>query len=269
MLASLLFPLTPQWFPQFFILESPLLEVVFTSDGSRNKGIDVRISNANAVLLELYSSDAFKDCKAFSFKSFFCSDPHRWSSISDDDWNNTVNKADGRDGIFAKSPPCETSWQGAQVWNPWGPECQATFPNRENLAMFVRPRVSRMFQERMVKYVIRATVYNYGKRARSRSRTKWRNYISNLAWSRFGLEAGEQSESAVDRELFRVLLGPLSPRFSPNEKRAQNWVTQWLCRPTLKLSIYVIVFRLFDKSECCFQIIKHMCTETGVSVKMS
>jgi len=32
------------------------LGVLFTSDGSRNKGIDARICKANAVLRELYSS---------------------------------------------------------------------------------------------------------------------------------------------------------------------------------------------------------------------
>jgi len=40
-----------------------------------------------------------------------------------------------------KSSRCNTSWQTAQVWNPWSPGCQATSPNREIPAMLVRPRV--------------------------------------------------------------------------------------------------------------------------------
>jgi len=135
-----------------------------------------------------------------------------WSSILGDDWNNTVKKADGRGGIFAKSPLCETSWQWAQVWNPWGTECPATSPNRENLAI---PAVKRSTPT--------------GKQPRGSPRTKWREYISDLAWPRFGLEAEELSEIDVDREVFRVLLGLLLLRISPKDKRAQNWVSQWVC----------------------------------------
>jgi len=36
-----------------------------------------------------------------------------------------------------------------------------------------------------------------------------RDYISDLAWSRLGVEPPEESEITVDREVFRVLLGLL------------------------------------------------------------
>jgi len=61
-----------------------------------------------------------------------------------------------------------------------------------------------------------------GKRPKVRPRTGWSDYISDLAYSRHGVESAEQSEIAVDREVFRVLLGLLPLRLSPKEKRARK-----------------------------------------------
>jgi len=58
------------------------------------------------------------------------------------------------------------------------------------------------------------------KQLNCRRRTRWRDYI--LAWTRLGVGLGELSEIAVDREVFRVHLGLLSPGSSPNEKRARK-----------------------------------------------
>jgi len=44
------------------------------------------------------------------------------------------------------------------------------------------------------------------------------DYISDLAWSRFGVEPVALSDVAVGREVFRVL-GRLPPRPFPEEKR--------------------------------------------------
>jgi len=59
-----------------------------------------------------------------------------------------------------------------------------------------------------------------GKRPRCRPRTSWINYISDLAWSRLGVEQAELSEIAVDREVVQVLLGLLPPRPSQEENQA-------------------------------------------------
>jgi len=48
------------------------------------------------------------------------------------------------------------------------------------------------------------------------------DYISDLAWYRLGVEPPELSEIAVDREVFRVLLGLLPLRLSPKENRARK-----------------------------------------------
>ena len=84
--------------------------------------------------------------------------------------------------------------------------------------------------------------------------TRWRDYISDLAWSCLGVEPVEVSEIAVDREIFGVLLGLLPPRLSPKEKQAPKWVNEWVCRPTLNPSIYDFVFSLCAKSKCRIQI---------------
>jgi len=58
------------------------------------------------------------------------------------------------------------------------------------------------------------------KRFRGHPRPRFGNYISDLAWSRLGVEQVELSEIAADREEFQVLLGLLPPQPSQEEKRA-------------------------------------------------
>jgi len=94
-----------------------------------------------------------------------------------------------------------------------------------------------------------------GKQTRIRIRTRWCDCISDLAGYRLDVEPAELSEIAVDREVFRVVLGLLPPQLSPKEKRARKWVNEWVCTPTLNLSGYENVFNLFTKSGCRIQII--------------
>jgi len=61
-----------------------------------------------------------------------------------------------------------------------------------------------------------------GKRPRGRPRTRWRDHISILAWSRLAVEPAELSDIAVDCEVFRVLLGLLPPKFTPKENQARK-----------------------------------------------
>ena len=77
-----------------------------------------KLSSAWNWLLRGDEIGAFKDRNAVSFQFGLCSDPHLWSRIFGDDWKNTVKRTYGRDGIFAKSSWCDTSWQSVQVWNP-------------------------------------------------------------------------------------------------------------------------------------------------------
>jgi len=99
--------------------------------------------SAWALLLRSDETGAFKDRKGFSFQIGLCSDPHLWSWILGDDLKDTDKRTDGRGGIFAKSPQCDTSWQGAQIWNQWSPECQATSPNTNCVSSAIYPECPR------------------------------------------------------------------------------------------------------------------------------
>ena len=127
------------------------LAVVFTSDGSRNKGIDTRISKANAVLPLCVSFIApwrqnwcFQSPQSFQLfnRSLFRSSPVvmnlRWRLK--EYWHKNRRQ---RWNVCEES----TVWHfvtKSTVLKPWSPQCQATFPNREIPAMLVRPCISRM-----------------------------------------------------------------------------------------------------------------------------
>jgi len=70
-------------------------------------------------------------------------------------------------------------------------------------------QVTKLFQERSAKKVLLTTPTG--------KRHKGRDCISDLAWSRLGVEPAELSEIAVDREVFQDLLGLLPPRKSRYE----------------------------------------------------
>jgi len=57
--------------------------VVFTSDGRKNRELDIRIGKANAVLRELYraviKTGYFQLPQNFTFQIGLCSDPRLWS----------------------------------------------------------------------------------------------------------------------------------------------------------------------------------------------
>jgi len=85
--------------------------------------------------------------------------------------------------------------------------------------------VSRISQERLARQVFLAT--STGKQPRGLPRTRWCDYISIFPCFRLGVDRGELSEIAVDREIFRVHLGPLPSQPSPEEKRARKWMNEY------------------------------------------
>jgi len=105
-------------------------------------------SSAWSLLLRGDETGAFKHRKAFSF-SIGLVPILTCGNESGDDWKNIDIRTDGKDRIFAKSPRYDTSWKAAQVRNPWSPQCQATFSNREIPVVLVRPCISRMSWARM------------------------------------------------------------------------------------------------------------------------
>jgi len=99
---------------------TPLLGVVFTSDGSQNKEVDTRTGMQTrfcvSFIAQWWRNGSFQRqlCFQFSNRSFFRSSP----VVMNFKWKNTINRTNDRDGIFEKSSRCDTSWQRAKVWNP-------------------------------------------------------------------------------------------------------------------------------------------------------
>ena len=51
-----------------------------------------------------------------------------------------------------------------------------------------------------------------GRRPRGKPRTRWRDYVSSLAWERLGIPQSELADVAGEREAWGSLLKLLSPR---------------------------------------------------------
>ncbi|GAA6065116.1 uncharacterized protein LOC111191400, partial [Tachysurus ichikawai] len=54
-----------------------------------------------------------------------------------------------------------------------------------------------------------------GRRPRGRPRTRWRDYVSRLAWERLGIPPEELEEVSGEREVWASLLRLLPPRPGP------------------------------------------------------
>jgi len=96
--------------------------------------------------------------------------------------------------------------------------------NVETLVRIEKPQlrllghVSRIPYESLARQALLAK--STGKRPGGLPRSGWSDYISDLAWSCLGVEPAELSEIAVDREVFQLLLGLLSPLPSLEEEWA-------------------------------------------------
>jgi len=92
--------------------------------------------------------------------------------------------------------------------------------------------VTRMFQERLARHVM--LVKPTGKQPRGRPRTKWSDYISDLARYRRGVDPAEISEIADVCEVFRVLAGLLPRRFYSKKKRIGKWMNIFKTKRKIK-----------------------------------
>ena len=79
--------------------------------------------------------------------------------------------------------------------------------------------VTRMSQKRTVKKLLCSTPI--GRRPRGRPRTRWRDYVEDLSWSRLGILAEHLSFVAEDRDAWRLQLEVL-PLRPPKDKRVQK-----------------------------------------------
>ncbi|KAF7663362.1 hypothetical protein LDENG_00212460 [Lucifuga dentata] len=67
-----------------------------------------------------------------------------------------------------------------------------------------------------------------GKRPQGRPRTRWRDYISWLAWECLGVPQKELEGLAKDREVWAGLLNLLPPRPGPRRAEDNGWM-EWSC----------------------------------------
>ncbi|KAK0149127.1 LINE-1 reverse transcriptase [Merluccius polli] len=70
-----------------------------------------------------------------------------------------------------------------------------------------------------------------GRRPRGRPRTRWRDYVSRLAWERLGIPQEELAEVAGEREVWASLLRLLPPPTRPRIS-GRRWMDGWI--PTSK-----------------------------------
>jgi len=182
------------------------LRVVFTSVRSWNQEIDTRIGKANAILRELYCSvvmkrELSKTAKLSVFKSV-CSDPHLWSWVLGDDWKNCQKIKRQRRDICKEFSVWHfvTKSTGLKSVKPG---MSRHFPESRDLINFSSAMCPECLRKdwRSKSFGLRSTPKR-GKRPRGRPRTTWRDYISGLAWSRLGVERAEQSEIALDCDVF-------------------------------------------------------------------
>ena len=120
-----------------------------------------------------------------------------------------------------------------QLWNSQSLECRNTSPNWKDTTALVRPCIENAQRKADEEALLAKPT---GKRPRCPPR--WRNCISDLAWSRLGAEQAELSQIAVDRDVFQILLWMLSPQPSLEEK----WAWKWMQRVTIAL-VYPPVFK--------------------------
>ena len=79
--------------------------------------------------------------------------------------------------------------------------------------------MTRMSQERTAKKLLCSTPI--GRRPRGRLRTRWRDYVEDLSWSRLRIPAEHLSFVAEDRDAWRLQLALLPPR-PPKDKRVRK-----------------------------------------------
>jgi len=190
--------------------EFKYIGVVFTSDGRWSEEADGWIAKANAVLHDLYCSVVTKPevsstTKLLVFKSVFVPiltcDPESWVVTE-------IILSQGRQaaemGFLRKAHDVtlRDKVRSCKIRRALNVEPLLRI-GRAQIYWF--GHVSRMPHERLARHVQLAKPTE--KRFRGHPRPRWSNYISDLAWSRIGVEPPELSEIAVDRVVLQVFLG--------------------------------------------------------------
>ena len=116
--------------------------------------------------------------------------------------------------------------------------------------------VTRMSQERTAKKLLCSTLI--GRRPRGRPRTRWRDYVEDLSWSRLGIPAKHLSFVAEDRDAWRLQLALLPPR-PPKDKRVQkiDWLIELKLEFEKKQESLSLQIECFSFRQCLFFCLRH------------
>ena len=84
-----------------------------------------------------------------------------------------------------------------------------------------------------------------GRRPRGRPRTRWRDYVSGLAWERLGAPPEELEEVAGDRDVWVSLLKLLPPRPPEKQQIMDGWTLRLISRRLLFFSPLLLLLSGF------------------------
>ena len=161
---------------------------------------------------------SFQTLQSCQLLIWFLFDPHLSPRILGNYWKSTS----GRNGIFATSHSVTLHDKVCNCEDREGLNVVPLLRVRRSKLRWAG-HVCRMYQEGLTRQVLVTTPT--GNRSRSRPNTRWRDYISfsDLAWSVL-VWIQQNCEIAENREVFRVLLGPLPLRPSPEAKKVWKWM---------------------------------------------
>ncbi|TWW61291.1 hypothetical protein D4764_05G0013810 [Takifugu flavidus] len=174
--------------------EFKYLGVLFTSGGRMEREIDRRIGVASTVMRTLHRSVVVKrelsrKAKLSIYRSIF---------------------------VPTLTYGHELWREGEKLCHPGGARSRAAALRVERSQMGWLGHLVRMPPGRLPGEVFRACPS--GRRPPGRPRTRWRDYVSRLAWERLGIPPDELEEVAGEREVWASLLRLLPPRPDPDKR---------------------------------------------------
>ena len=205
--------------------EFKYLGVLFASDGTMEREIDRRIGAASAVMRTLYSSVVVKrelsrGAKLSIYRSIFVPTltygHELW--VVTERMRSRVQAAEMSFLRRAAGFSLRDRVRSSAIREELRVEPLLLHIERSQLRWL--GHLIRMPPGRLPGEVFRACPT--GRRPRGRPRTRWRDYVSQLAWERLGIPRDELDEVAGEREVWASLLKMLPPRPDPGRSGSER-----------------------------------------------
>ncbi|TWW62296.1 hypothetical protein D4764_04G0009430 [Takifugu flavidus] len=192
--------------------EFKYLGVLFTSEGRMEREIDRRIGAASAVMRTLHRSVVVKIYRSI-YRSIFVPTLTYGHEL----WvmtERTRSRVQAAEMSFLRRVAglsLRDRVRSSAIREELGVESLLLRVERSQMRWL--GHLVRMPPGRLPGEVFRACPS--GRRPPGRPRTRWRDYVSRLAWERLGIPPDELEEVAGEREVWASLLRLLSPRPDP------------------------------------------------------